>query len=725
MEKQNDGKSINPKLGKIEFIGIDANENRPEVALYLIEQSTKSISMIEVDQEGNFKLPSTAIRKTQMTVTIAPKTEDLKTLDKKMLCTFRISQFTELLEKTGVIEIPQTKWRAWWMIRYCVSGSVKHCHLWIPLFLKPILAAKQQLKLAINTDLEFRTLSDYEVAKPLDMLQPLWPPFFCQTVCDGLVEVYRRNCCCFPWVIYDPRLPELIEELERLTQVIPEVKWPPRPEPDPLPIERQPFYKNGAIDKKIENAHQDLLALKTLPANEIPEYILKRPYLFCNCDTPTKVAQGFIHPDGEFHICWWEWMRIMPINCHDEYAYVIKQNIDGETVTIYDGVAAHQWFDYEDKPVLRSFHPRALSCRHVDIPGEDAFTLLQDIGNTNSYHLKTPDATGWDRVAAPLFNDGLAFPEDDANAAKGQYMNRNWGGMLSLRYFFSEEMRNIGARYYRVSVIPADSNGNPTGTRTYLQANRWKYYEISGSDILVRYESLEANSIGGQHNLLKIPYDADRIWQSGQYHAIINTNEHADGRFLLTLELFNDAGKLLRPTGTPDPDGSVEAGFSFRRWYQAVGDMAEVPYAALTHMLWWDNRKAVAEIVDLRKNSNLINTQECQFLVGPEDATFSAGYRAYHPEPMFMLNHRLWWRRGLNGSTGNLTDPHPNPNNVGVPPNSPHESGTNTFSQMLGTHPKCSFSLNLHVNVKTFNGFGTIDDLDAWDQAAFALEIET
>ena len=39
------------------------------------------------------------------------------------------------------------------------------------------------------------------------------------------------------------------------------------------------------------------------------------------------------------------------------------------------------------------------------------------------------------------------------------------------------------------------------------------------------------------------------------------------------------------------------------------------------------------------------------------------------------------------------------------------------------SNPKCSFSANLHVNVKTFNGIGTLDGLDAWDQAAFALEM--
>jgi hypothetical protein len=149
-----------------------------------------------------------------------------------------------------------------------------------------------------------------------------------------------------------------------------------------------------------------------------------------------------------------------------------------------------------------------------------------------------------------------------------------------------------------------------------------------------------------------------------------------------------------------------------------------VPFAALTHMFWWDNREATARIIDLRVN-NVPNTAECQFLTGAAGTTFSIGYRAYHPNPLVLLDHRIWWRRGLGGPSGILTNPHPNPENVGVPPALPHPSGTNSFGTMLAglATPKCSFTVNLHVNVKTFNGIGTLNGLDDWDQAAFALEI--
>ena len=79
----------------------------------------------------------------------------------------------------------------------------------------------------------------------------------------------------------------------------------------------------------------------------------------------------------------------------------------------------------------------------------------------------------------------------------------------------------------------------------------------------------------------------------------------------------------------------------------------------------------------------------------------------------------------MGGPSGVLTSPHPNLNNVGVPPALPHQSGSDTFEEMLVdlSNPKCSFSVNLHTNVKTFYGSGTLNGLDDWDQVAFALEM--
>ena len=79
----------------------------------------------------------------------------------------------------------------------------------------------------------------------------------------------------------------------------------------------------------------------------------------------------------------------------------------------------------------------------------------------------------------------------------------------------------------------------------------------------------------------------------------------------------------------------------------------------------------------------------------------------------------MWWRRGLGGSSGTLVSSN---DNAGEPPAPLAVSPTATFATMLGTHNRCSFSLNLDVYVKTNNGSGVLSYLDSSDQAAFALE---
>jgi len=192
-----------------------------------------------------------------------------------------------------------------------------------------------------------------------------------------------------------------------------------------------------------------------------PAYVQARPYLLSpfSCGTPLRSPGRHPH-DGEFTSAGASRCSCLRPFCHDEFAFVVKQNIGGLVITIYNGLAANQWFHYGDDPTLTSYHPLAQGCRHNDFPGEGAFALLQDIGDTESYHLKTPDATGWDRVAPPAYNDGLAFPVPLAADALGKPKNRNWGGTLKRRYAFSEPMKGAGATFYRISVIAADNTAS-------------------------------------------------------------------------------------------------------------------------------------------------------------------------------------------------------------------------------------------------------------------------
>jgi hypothetical protein len=719
MQEQKSGQSKSRQrglVGQLHLHGVETGQELPDMAIFALDRGHQPIHQSPVDKEGRFEIPDEVLSKSTY-IAVGPESE-IEDFDAERAMVFRTRRFIEQLKVDPLIEIPKKDWYHWLMITLCVSGSVRHCfpYRWFvsDLLQQAVFYKASQAKYMKVSPVKKAALQDIALAKNL-AIKPIFHR--CEPVCDGLVEVYRRTCCCFPYIDLEPRLPDLLDILERYVERIP-IKWPPIPEPDPGPWQEL-LFKGGLLDEMALNAPTDLAMLRSLPYAQQVEYIQARPYLhifFCHCGPAVKVAQGTIRSDGNYSICWREPLRLMLINCHDEYAYVVRQNIGGNTVTIYDGVAANKWFHYDDDAELVSYHPQAQGCRHNDFPGEGAFALLQDIGLTESYRLQTPDATGWDRVAAPVYNDGLVDTVANPALALGAYKNRNWGGNLLLRYAFSEPMKAAGAKYYRISVSAADASGNPTGARSYFSDGlSWRKYVVIGTDIYVQTDTLGPFTQGGENNLYVIPYDADADWQSGQFHGAVNTPAFANGRYLLTLEVFNAAGQRIRPTGSGGP--GLDAPFTFRRWYQPTGPTADVPFAALTHMFWWDNRQAIAEIVDLRHNGSP-SMQECQFLEGPDSDTFSVGYKAYHPEPMFLLNHSLWWQRGLGGPTGYLVAS--DPNNVGP---ALGVSPAASFSTMLGSEPKCSFALNLYVNVKTTNGIGTLDSLDAWDNAAFALEI--
>ena len=648
-------------------------------------------------------------------------------------------------------------WEKWYLFILCVSGRVRLCRRrpwWYYELFKLAALPRFDLQRATPSSAVASINARSALLQPkaaASISELLYYPFHCQTICNGTVEVYRRTCCCRAWIFDDIRLPELVLDLEDIIRQIPNIPFPPNPNPPDPPFEVQnAFLKDGTLDELTVNARLDLEAIRRLSKAEIAEYINGRPYLLCrrSCGAPKKVGQGTINPDGKFNICWFDRLRPIIGFCHDEYAYIVKQKFGFFNITIYNGVAANIWFHYGDEPTLTSYSPFAFACRDNG-PNDGAYVFLDLIGDTESWNLKTPNADSAVSVGAPGYNDGLAFPSATPAAAVGALLNRNWGGTLKLNYKFSEGMRLIGAKYYRISVTEADANGDPVGDRHYLPAPpEWEKSVpdgLGGADIVP--VSLGPNTVGGENSLCLIPYDNGPApnggdWNAGQYHGYLNTNDvrwnDPEKRHLLTVEVFDDTGKRLRPNGTPATGLSGNEGtanFTFRRRFQDLGPTANVPFGALTHMLWWDNRVQVASIEYLNKDGSVFNS-ECLFLTGFDNSTFGIGYRAYHPNEMFQLSHSIWWQRGVppvplhspDDSTGVLLAS--SSVNIGQEPplgSSPGNSPTNTFAQMLRTdlvptRTKCAFTVFLNIGVKTFDGENTVLS-NVQKTAAFALEI--
>jgi hypothetical protein len=252
---------------------------------------------------------------------------------------------------------------------------------------------------------------------------------------------------------------------------------------------------------------------------------------------------------------------------------------------------------------------------------------------------------------------------------------------------------------------------------------------------------------GGQNGLFRIPYDDDALWLGDQFHQYLNTTNYANGRYLLVLELFDAAGNRLIPAGVAGDAGDKAANFTFLRWLTASGSnsTATVPFAALTHLLWIDNRPVYGKIEDLDVDGTA-SSAECQFLSGPGDSRFQVGFRAFHtvmgdvsPAPVpprtFMQDYSISWSEGLGGPSGTLctvSAPPVPPCNAGdVNQPSTMFAGTNvktlpvSFAALLGPPPApqaCAFTVNLAVICKHTNGSSHISGYDLYTEASFGRD---
>lgn len=742
------------RSARLHLVGFKGGDQRPAIIVAAVDRALKPLHIAKVDAEGNFDL-SPGVLKEAHRILVGPEAASFEAGALKDYLRYRPAQFAELIEQ-GALNIPRRWWELWLGYIQCVTGSVRRC--------RPLFGWWQQLQQALSQPVlqagsllpaSRRSLAAEPVARLSVSAQPSlassrladsiaarFPLYTCETVCVGTVEVYRRICCCQPWILDD-----LFDDLEDLLRPIPEFPIPPIPWPWPDPPDpwfELPVFKGGTLDQKLLNARRDLAMLRSLPPAEARAYIDARPYLRrCTCGPASKVAQGFINPDGTFNICWFTYGTFLASNCHVEYAYVVKQQINGVTVTIYDGLAANQWFGANEDAELVSYHPQAIGCPDPNQRVNDAAVYLDTIGSTESWNLATPLPTAWDRVGAPAYNSGLVFPAATDAAAAGQFLNCNWGGTLYLRYMFTWQLKALGAKYYRISWIRADGSGAPdsSATRQYFSAGlAWKKYENFEAVPV----TLGPNLVGGENHLYEIPYyDGTVNWTGAvTYHGYVDTTQYPEGRYLVTVEIFDAAGKRLKPASAPSIASSdVARDFHFLRWFQDTptpgDDFADVPYAALTHLFWWDNRPVKAQLVSVYMNGVEFN-EECMFLEGAPGSTVALAYRAYHPNPRFHHSHGLGWRRGFGsapGSTGGFADAPPDAlgvplnahGNVGTEPGfAPGVSGPQTFHQMLRpdldpSRTKCTFTVSLSAQAKTTNGSGFV--LPVWDYGSFALEI--
>ena len=725
----------------VTFVGLKDGEQAPCFAAYQLDTAGRPVRKL-----GGYdgKVIKIALGDAK-SVSFGPDVEDYKSLPKESLVSYRLEQKIDIWRKQGIV-LPRDIWGRFHFHFACVTGSVRKCRPWFWDLLNDI-----------------RLMPMFELAqvariKPITAeLQPhILFPLNCQPLCDGIVEIYERECCC-----HHIHIPSLLDRLRDILDILPIPIPTPYPIPEPIPeLDLAPFgpqllrAKARAIQQRKapldlsavppENLHQDYLALRTMPVDAARLYVFERPYLFpifCNCSV-RKVGQTPIQPGGQFDFCY---LRVHHHphhgHCATTYAYKIKQLVNGVLAVVYDGLAAHQYFSAGTPADLRSYNPQAQVC--ADGPGDPPpndsvlpFVMLERVG-ANGYHFNFPAQTGVSQVGLLEAGDGTYTTSYAPDCP--------WGSGLGLRLWFSPELEPI-VKYYRLKVFAVNDAGAPVGTPTVLNNTvTWdKLIDIPG-DLIRVPETLGPTPVGTENDLFKVPYwsSPDHRYLSGQFHQVWNTaqTQFPDGKYMLIIEVFNEAGNRVKPNGAPATDPGTAKNFQFRRWASAA-DTDPVPFADAAHVFWVDNTPVGGDIVDLRKN-DIINTAECQFMSDVASSTFAIGFKAFHVHGVehagngdnnsFMWHYGITWQRGLNGSTGTL-GPAPsggtNHTDVGETGGAV-SSGSQTFATMLTLTPpplpvvlpKCTFSVTLRVNAKHYTGSGRIQDYDYQETASFALEI--
>src|SRR5262245_51756353 len=551
---------------RVRLDGGDDIPERPKVAFYVVEPG--KTTQLDIGDDGSISFdPKYVDRARRFVVTAA----DADPNDKDRAFMVRPETMRRAVE-AGELTVPPSGWARFILVRRCVDATIRRCFPW-RFVIDDLLDRVVQLRAA--------STSIATLARP-DLAQLLHPGFGCAPICSGSVEVWRRQCCCVPPIVLDPP-PVIVDGPDDppipdpgpLHEFPPIPPVPPGPGPDPAPFDLQDAVLSGGA---IDTAKVAALQQARWPGHLCP------PVPACFCGPPVKVGDGFVGEGGSIHVCWLTPLTLTPVNCHDEYAFIVRQNIAGTTVTIYDGVAAGQWFESGDDIHLTSFHPQAIGCREDDfpVPGAEPFVVLQDIGSTPSYRLTTPLPASADSVVTPGTGSGLL--DLDAGA--------DWacGGDLALRYHFSEiaglSMQALGAVYYRVQWAPATTAGNPAGTWETVPVPAWNTWRVVGTDIVPGSHALGPNAAGGETDLFYIPFETGaplvgmEEWQDGQFHAFVPTAAKAQGLYLIRIEVFDSAGNRLEPGTTA---------FTYRRWDTATTTVP-VTFGALTHLIHTDNR---------------------------------------------------------------------------------------------------------------------------------------
>ena len=550
----------------VTFVGLGPNEKPPAAALYRIDPKGGPPEKLARIDDGRLGVEPERLK--GINVAVGPDVEDPKTLDYQTLLRFRGDQVIDDWRQRGLL-IPADRWRLFLHEIVCVSGHVRKCRpWWYDLIVRDAATAvltrrSASGKLGLQARALPTAVGDLSAAN-------IRLPWYCLPLCDGIVEVYERDCCC-SYIVWDDLVCRLREILERIPV---EIDWPVPPIPNPGPLAQRQVrrFKSGATPDLTqtvvsERVLRDYQALLRTPRSEVDAFVQARPYLtsyICSC-AMRKVGEAFVRPGGDFDFCYWRPIRIHSVlqYCYTTYAYRVKQLINGVWTVVYDGVAGHDYFAQGENADLRTTHPDARPCGDGPPPPDEgdgtAFVMLEHVTGAGTHHFNFPAQNGLSQVAALDADDGLYdfAGQPDCPWAKG----------LGLRLWVSPSLEGTVA-FYRFKAVPVNNFGVAVGTPLTLeQPVAWQRYVTVAGNVVTTSTGLAAvpADVGGEVGLFRVPYWSNGMdWLSGQYHQTWDTTAFANDKYLLIFELFGPGGARIKPNGAPGPGAGRP--FQFRRW---------------------------------------------------------------------------------------------------------------------------------------------------------------
>ena len=111
----------------INFVGIQPNEQTPNIALYSIDARGAAHKIIAAASEGKLDLGRHASERVRGTIAIGPDVPDPSTLDASLLQKFSAEQALPEWEQSAAVQVAAQWWRRWLPITVRLTGQVRRC----------------------------------------------------------------------------------------------------------------------------------------------------------------------------------------------------------------------------------------------------------------------------------------------------------------------------------------------------------------------------------------------------------------------------------------------------------------------------------------------------------------------------------------------------------------------------------------------------------------------